>query len=193
MSVVFVGGNLALDFVGTLNERGHSRVENLQTPPDLADWFVLAGVLDRRVRATEAEWAGAIELREAIFRLVQALIDGADPAPGDLRQLNRAAAVPPPTIRVVAGRAGLGDGRRVERQGDLASALSAVARAGLELFALPDDAVLKWCANPTCTHPYLDRSRGHRRRWCDMAACGDRAKAAAYRARARREATPSPR
>ncbi|MGI3785575.1 MAG: CGNR zinc finger domain-containing protein [Janthinobacterium lividum] len=35
--------------------------------------------------------------------------------------------------------------------------------------------------DPTCTHRFLDRSRGHRRRW-EMAGCGDRAKTAAHRA-----------
>ena len=44
------------------------------------------------------------------------------------------------------------------------SGLSAVARDALVLVE-PGDAALKWCANPTCTHPFLDRSRGHRRRY----------------------------
>ncbi len=42
MGVVFVGGNLALDFVGTLNERFSSRVEQLRTPTDLGTWLVRA-------------------------------------------------------------------------------------------------------------------------------------------------------
>jgi predicted RNA-binding Zn ribbon-like protein len=34
-----------------------------------------------------------------------------------------------------------------------------------------------------CTLWFLDVSRGHRRRWCSMTLCGNRAKAAAHRAR----------
>ena len=73
----------------------------------------------------------------------------------------------------------------MSRNGDLRSGLSAVARAAIALFERADDSVLKWCADDDCTHPFLDTSRGHRRRWCGMAGCGDRAKAAAYRARKR--------
>jgi predicted RNA-binding Zn ribbon-like protein len=36
-----------------------------------------------------------------------------------------------------------------------------------------------------CRMLFLDRSRGRRRRWCSMAECGNRAKVAAHRERAR--------
>ncbi|MGI5425384.1 CGNR zinc finger domain-containing protein [Streptomyces sp. CA-179760] len=44
---------------------------------------------------------------------------------------------------------------------------------------------LKECGRPGCTRVYLDRSRGGRRAWCGMEECGNRVKAAAYRARRR--------
>ena len=67
----------------------------------------------------------------------------------------------------------------------MTAALTAVARAAIELVGGPDRHLLRWCANDACTHPFVDRSRGGRRRWCGMAGCGDRAKARAYRARRR--------
>jgi predicted RNA-binding Zn ribbon-like protein len=48
---------------------------------------------------------------------------------------------------------------------------------------------IKICADDTCRWIYYDRSRTGRRRWCDMATCGNRAKAARHRARAK--ATPA--
>ena len=71
------------------------------------------------------------------------------------------------------------------KAGDAKAGMSAIARDAIALFDRDDGSVLKWCADDACTHPFLDRSRGHRRRWCDMAGCGDRAKAAAYRSRKR--------
>jgi predicted RNA-binding Zn ribbon-like protein len=176
VGTVFVGGNLALDFVGTLNERHSHRVENLNQPEDLGCWFVDASLLDSAPAVGLADLKSAILLREALFRLVSGLIDGTVPRRSDLDVVNLAAREAPPGVRVTSR------GRR-HNTGTVANALAAVARAGLSLFDRPDDAVLKWCANSSCTHPFLDRSRGHRRRWCDMASCGDRAKAAAYRAR----------
>jgi len=74
------------------------------------------------------------------------------------------------------------DGRRV-RQGDARACLAAVAQAGLELFDRADGAVVRYCADDRCTHPFLDRSRSKLRRWCDMNTCGDRAKVRRYRGR----------
>lgn len=50
---------------------------------------------------------------------------------------------------------------------------------------------LKECGRTDCTRVYLDRSRGARRAWCGMEECGNRVKAAAYRARRRTSAAPS--
>jgi len=43
---------------------------------------------------------------------------------------------------------------------------------------------VKLCAAPDCRWAYVDGSRNRSRRWCDMAACGNRAKNRAWRARA---------
>ncbi|MGQ0765066.1 MAG: CGNR zinc finger domain-containing protein [Gemmatimonadota bacterium] len=39
------------------------------------------------------------------------------------------------------------------------------------------------CGAPHCSRVFLDVTRNARRRWCDMAACGNRAKAARFRER----------
>lgn len=44
---------------------------------------------------------------------------------------------------------------------------------------------LRPCANDACRWLFYDASRQGRRRWCDMASCGNRAKAARHRARVR--------
>jgi predicted RNA-binding Zn ribbon-like protein len=46
---------------------------------------------------------------------------------------------------------------------------------------------VKACEGPTCTLMFADHTRGHARRWCSMSACGNRAKQAAHRNRAKRE------
>ncbi|HEY0539942.1 MAG TPA: CGNR zinc finger domain-containing protein [Actinoallomurus sp.] len=42
---------------------------------------------------------------------------------------------------------------------------------------------IRECAHPDCSRFYLDASHAGRRRWCGMAACGNRSKSAAYRRR----------
>jgi predicted RNA-binding Zn ribbon-like protein len=48
-----------------------------------------------------------------------------------------------------------------------------------------DFAHVKACEGPTCTLMFADHTRGHARRWCSMSACGNRAKQAAHRTRAK--------
>jgi predicted RNA-binding Zn ribbon-like protein len=42
---------------------------------------------------------------------------------------------------------------------------------------------VKACEGPACTLMFADHTRGHARRWCSMAICGNRAKQAAHRVR----------
>ncbi|NTF44758.1 ABATE domain-containing protein [Rhizobium rhizogenes] len=42
---------------------------------------------------------------------------------------------------------------------------------------------VKACEGHACTLLFVDHTRGHRRRWCSMAMCGNRAKQAAHRHR----------
>jgi predicted RNA-binding Zn ribbon-like protein len=51
-----------------------------------------------------------------------------------------------------------------------------------------DFAHVKACEGPACTLLFADHTRGHARRWCSMSACGNRAKQAAHRIRARERA-----
>jgi predicted RNA-binding Zn ribbon-like protein len=173
----FVTGSLALDYVATVAERGTTDLESLVAPGDLVDWIAAAALVDAPPRVTAKGLERAKALREALFALVAAAIDGRDPPPGAAATVNRAAAMPPPAVRLDRGT--------LHREGDLDAVLSAIARAGLELLGGPERSLVRWCADERCTRPFVDRSRGGRRRWCGMAGCGDRAKAAAYRARRR--------
>jgi predicted RNA-binding Zn ribbon-like protein len=177
---VLLADHPALDFVGTVSERTTTRNEQLTAPADLDTWLVRAGVVDEHPQATADDLASAVRLREALYALLRAASDEAGPElPTDaLLLVNAAAEGPPVTAHLTA------DGQ-VRRTGAITAALAHVARTGIELIGGPDRARLRWCADATCTHPFLDRSRAGRRRWCGMAGCGDRAKARAYRARRR--------
>jgi predicted RNA-binding Zn ribbon-like protein len=52
-----------------------------------------------------------------------------------------------------------------------------------QLLMQEDLSLVRQCGGEDCTIIFLDRTKSHRRRWCSMAACGNRAKVAAFRAR----------
>jgi predicted RNA-binding Zn ribbon-like protein len=58
-----------------------------------------------------------------------------------------------------------------------------VGGALAQLVCTEDFSHVKACEGPACTLLFADHIRGHGRRWCSMAICGNRAKQAAYRDR----------
>lgn len=58
-----------------------------------------------------------------------------------------------------------------------------IAEALARLLCAEDFVNVKACEGPGCTLLFADHTRGHVRRWCSMAICGNRAKQAAHRQR----------
>jgi len=72
------------------------------------------------------------------------------------------------------------EGRCEWRFDDLTSAYGAmlwpITRAAADLLASSDLAQVRACSSPTCQWLFLDTSKNHHRRWCNMKVCGNRAK-----------------
>lgn len=178
MEHAFPCGNPALDFVGTLRARRNDEpAEMLGSPRSLDAWFRESGVTDTDPGSTPADLAGAIAVREAIYALVAARLVGQEYDQEALALVNEAAAQPDAVPQLSR------TGRHV--QATAGQALSTVARIAVTILGGPDAGLLKECGRPECTQVYLDHSRGSRREWCAMATCGNKMKAAAYRARRR--------
>jgi predicted RNA-binding Zn ribbon-like protein len=58
-----------------------------------------------------------------------------------------------------------------------------IAESMAQLVCAEDFSYVKACEGPSCTLLFADHTRGHARRWCSMALCGNRAKQAAHRHR----------
>jgi predicted RNA-binding Zn ribbon-like protein len=149
----------------------------LDSPQSLGLWFSECGITESPIDCQEADLARALALREAIYQLVRARIDAQSYDEEALSLVNEAARRPPPVLRLTA------TGRRIEAT--VQQAFAHVARDAVTVLSGPEVPLLKECANPECTQFYLDRSRGARREWCRMDPCGNKIKAAAYRARKR--------
>ena len=188
----FIGGRPCLDFVATLGRRHATPLERLPDPDALARWIGEAGLSasagDQPVRVTARDLTQARTLREALYRLVRAAMDGTTPDPADVARVNEEAARPdlapqladsadpPPPLHWKADRAA-------------PAALATVARDAVLLVSSPLLTRVKKCENPECSLLFLDDSQARRRRWCSMDRCGNLAKVAGYRSRSR-AATP---
>lgn len=173
----FRSGRPALDFLATLaGRRRPEPKELLLEPRDLDRWLLAARLAKTPPRAGAAELEAARELREAIHRLALARLD-AKPFPArDRALLNRWAAEPPPAPQL--GPSGLS-----WTSGGASALLAALARDAVELLGGPAAERLRRCEGPTCAILFVDGSRSGRRRWCSMAACGNKEKVGAFRQR----------
>jgi len=185
------GGAACLDFTNTLSDRPQQAIERLPTYADLASWGRQAGVLDaaqakalaadagERPAAAVRVLARAVALREALYRLFSALAAGRAPEDGAVARLN--AELPAALARRrLAPRDDVGFVWRWDEAAaaDLAFPLAPVVVSAVELLTSQDDLPrLRECDADTCGWLFLDRSRNRSRRWCDMAVCGNRAKA----------------
>jgi predicted RNA-binding Zn ribbon-like protein len=178
------GRRLCLDLVATLGARhGRSPIERLGSPEDLAAWLEAVGLAAGDARPSGAELAEARELRELIRELAEAAIAGDRPRRSAVERLNGWARGPTPAPQLDP-RGGLAIGRARD---SVRRSLAAIARDAIQLLGGPDRERLKECASPDCALMFVDESRGRRRRWCSMEACGNRAKTRSYRRNRRRE------
>jgi len=89
----------------------------------------------------------------------------------------------PSELVITEGRLQLTESNRMESVDEL---MAIVAVQIASLMTSEEPALVKRCAGPACTLSFLDRTKSHRRAFCSAAACGNRAKVAAFRERQRK-------
>jgi predicted RNA-binding Zn ribbon-like protein len=179
MRFKFVSGRQCLDFVGTLKHRGRSKAEELLTTPQrLSEWAVQAGLVDAAIEVTDGELATAIALREAIYRIVSARLEGGDSSPSDIDLVKQHVSHPQLAPRLQPNGS-------ISRDGTPPQLLARLAADLLDLLAGPDIDKVKNCVHPDCSRLYVDTSRAQNRHWCGMGTCGNKVKVQAFRERQR--------
>jgi predicted RNA-binding Zn ribbon-like protein len=182
---VWYGGRPSLDLVNTRRDRHGDGMEHLNTAPDLADWLAAAGTPAARLGdVDDALLADAIALREATDACVTAAIARRRPPAEAIATLNEWLADSPPMALRVSGQVAVLSSD--EQPQSARRALQLVAVDAAHLLGTADRALVRICPGQHCGGRFLDNSPAGRRRWCSMAVCGNRAKAARHRVTAGR-------
>jgi len=204
----FVADNRGLDFLNSIAAPWGTEIEWIGNGSDLLAWLELAelvpaSVLKQFRKETGREEldgvaAQARKLREW-FRIFVRDHAGQPLQPTALSQLgtiNRLLARDHSYRQITAGNVSKEDSDtnnlvlrwRQDRRWRILSLdalLLPLAEAMGDLLCRHDFEGVKICENAKCTLWFYDISKNHTRRWCSMAVCGNRAKAAAHRARKR--------
>lgn len=208
----FVGGHAVLDLANTVAGRdparpygargeapgrdklpdyaafvawGRAGAENAATPLDDAEEM---DALERLARRSPARAAEALErlkrLREAVFAIFSSISDGGAAPDAALQELRAAWLEAAGAARLDAGADGYALAWSVARSA-LDLPRHRAAWQAVELLTSSELARVHRCDGDDCGWLFLDRSKAGRRRWCDMATCGNVAKARRHHARHR--------
>jgi predicted RNA-binding Zn ribbon-like protein len=193
-----VAGELCLDFANTADWHASARPEEtLSSYEDLVAWCRRADLLDsggaerllrearRRPAAAAVALQRAIKLREVIYRLALSAMCGRPPDPADLEFFNRVLAASLRCSRVVPGHGGLVWAWKHNDRA-LDAMLRPIVESAADLLTSEQRKRIGQCADDRgCGWLFLDATKNRSRRWCEMADCGNRAKARRHYNRAR--------
>jgi predicted RNA-binding Zn ribbon-like protein len=196
----FIAQHPALDFLNTIATPKDVPIEWLGDGRDLVDWLERAGMIEAAVasalrasknpqkldevakRAREfRQWLRAFVTRYMGKPIPRGAVKALGPlnkllANGDSYQVVEAGSDGHP-LRL----------RNIRKWASAGEVLQPLAEAAADLVCHEDFRLIRACGRPPCTLLFLDRTKAHARRWCSMAVCGNRAKAAAHRARRARK------
>jgi predicted RNA-binding Zn ribbon-like protein len=183
---IFVAERLWLDFVNT--DGGPSALDTVADFDGLVSWLETAISLDleraqmmrrRAIQQPSGATAALVDARR-VRAALRSLAERGSVAPQvrveALQEINR----------VLGRSAGT---RRLEIRPDGTFARSFVPVGDAFVESAADALILgelirvRRCADPRCARVFYDGTKNAARRWCDMATCGNRAKAARHRAR----------
>lgn len=194
---VFIGERLWLDFVNTDDVRRGVRFDALHEFETFVQWLEAANVVDAerstglRRRAQQQPSGAAAALVDA--RRVRASLRGLAERGHSLEKtrIDTIAEI----NRVLGRSAGT---RRLEPRSDgtftrsfvpvgdaFAGLMIPVVESAADALVVGELGRVRRCADGRCPRVFYDGTKNGRRRWCDMATCGNRAKAARHRTRLR--------
>jgi predicted RNA-binding Zn ribbon-like protein len=187
-----VAGDVSLDLVNTLDFRFRESgaEELLESYDDLLRFMTQSGLLSsaeaRGLEGADAERERVLgqvkELREALAAVLYAWVGGEEALAANVSVLEGYFTQASCRRRLMAR------GSRLvwsweEVRGTVAAPLWLLAQAAADLMVSERIGQLRTCSADACRWLFLDTSKNHSRRWCDMKVCGNRMKARRFQAR----------
>ncbi len=191
-------GILCLDFVNTLDDRPSGQPKELLAQySDLVRFaedteIITARQADSLTQRADARPGGAqqtldsaIVLREALYQIFCAVAHRRKIPPSALATLNKfVSEAGSHSVLVQANGAFV---LRVDDHANPEPAFDAVlwpiVRSAADLLVSDHLPFVRTCSSKTCQWLFVDTSKSHRRRWCNMRLCGNRAKVRRFYAR----------
>jgi predicted RNA-binding Zn ribbon-like protein len=200
LNLELTSGHPSLEFTNTVNDHASDQPgETLFKYEDVLSCVKRVGLLrpeqvDRLAHkaARQPDQATAIfekslELRGAIYRIFVTKTEGRPPAPEDLTTLNSVLSPLTSSAQLVP-HAGRFEWQWNFDEDALEAPLWLLALSAVDLMTSDDYQWVGQCADEDgCGWLFVDTSKNHSRRWCDINDCGNRAKQRRYQKRAQKK------
>jgi predicted RNA-binding Zn ribbon-like protein len=183
MQAPLVGDHLALDMLNTEARDDGAAIDFWTSANDVLAWLSTQNIAAKGMVDHQDLLAQAHALRTLARRLIVRRQEGKDDRDADIASLNRylhASVSAPHLERDDEGQLKL---TRTASGEIIAALLGPLAEAVAQLLVEGDFALVRQCEHPDCILWFYDRTKSHKRRWCSMAVCGNRYKAAQFRKR----------
>jgi predicted RNA-binding Zn ribbon-like protein len=192
---LFLADSLGLDFLNSVFTPVETPVDTLEDGEGLLSWLqqarlvpddVLRSARERAIPGEIDRLAGQARALREWFRAFVREHKGRPLAETDLIELaplNELLTRDERYTEIVAGESSTFTLAQMRRWTSPDALLRPIAEVMARLVCDEDFSYVKACEGPACTLLFADHTRGHARRWCSMAICGNRAKQAAHRLR----------
>lgn len=192
---LFLAGHPAIDFLNSAYAPGGQQIETIVDGRALLEWLVGARLLGEdesaavQRRFSRKALDGVAREARAVREWARTWLAAWRANPGrdysdEIAELNKLLAREDRERELVVAKRRLSLVDR-SRFADANALLAPIAVEIARLLTQEDPALVKACAGADCTLWFLDRTKAHRRMFCSAAACGNRAKVAAFRLRQR--------
>jgi predicted RNA-binding Zn ribbon-like protein len=187
---IVIGDNTALDFINTQIVDDGQPKDLLENFNDLLAWQVAAGLLDEsaaetlskkwgRLQEAQKLFKEAREFRKTLRETVESLSKKKLIKESAVNRINEILNQRFGHHELIKTKKGFEKRFRAEFD-EPRQLLVPIAESAADLIALTDWKNIRKCENSECILYFHDTTKNHRRRWCSMGACGNRAKAAAF-------------
>jgi predicted RNA-binding Zn ribbon-like protein len=193
----FIGERLWLDFVNTDDVRRGVRFDALREFEIFVQWLEAANVVDperaaglrRRAHQQPSGAAAALVDARRVRASLRALAERGNSTEktrvDTLSEINRVLGRSAGTRRLEPKDDGTFARSFVPVGDAFAGLMIPVVESAADALVIGELVRIRRCADSRCPRVFYDSTKNGRRRWCDMATCGNRAKAARHRTRMR--------
>ena len=194
-----IANNLFLDFVNTAKLRGGQPFETLENFADFFAWTIAAELLDKELaekffkqwRDEEARrefLEEALKFRDILRLMAEDIAAGRGISEKAIAAINEQLGKQSGVSEIVKTPEGFEKQFRfaVDEPSKL---LKPIAESAADFLCFADLARLRKCESDVCVLYFYDTTKNHRRRWCSMSGCGNKAKAAAFYQRKKQAAS----